>query len=51
MQTMTRSDGLALRVRADDPASTPPARIVLIHGITNREEIFDDLAAWMNARA
>jgi alpha-beta hydrolase superfamily lysophospholipase len=33
MQTMTTSDGLVLRVRADDPASAPLARIVLIHGI------------------
>jgi alpha-beta hydrolase superfamily lysophospholipase len=33
MTTMTTADGLELRVRADDPASPPRARIVLIHGI------------------
>jgi alpha-beta hydrolase superfamily lysophospholipase len=33
MTTMTTKDGLELRVRADDPASAPRARIVLVHGI------------------
>ena len=33
MATMTTADGLELRVRADDPASAPRARVVLIHGI------------------
>jgi alpha-beta hydrolase superfamily lysophospholipase len=33
MQTMTTGDGLELRVRADEPASAPRARVVLIHGI------------------
>ena len=33
METMRTRDGLELRTRADDPGSTPPARIVLIHGI------------------
>jgi alpha-beta hydrolase superfamily lysophospholipase len=33
MPTMTTADGLELRVRADDPASAPRARVVLIHGI------------------
>jgi alpha-beta hydrolase superfamily lysophospholipase len=33
MTTMTTKDGLDLRVRADDPASAPRARIVLVHGI------------------
>ena len=33
MTTMTTADGLELRVRADDPASGPPARVVLVHGI------------------
>jgi alpha-beta hydrolase superfamily lysophospholipase len=33
METMTTSDGIQLRVRSDDPASAPRARIVLIHGI------------------
>jgi alpha-beta hydrolase superfamily lysophospholipase len=33
MTTMTTADGLVLRTRADDPASAPRARIVLIHGI------------------
>ena len=33
MPAMTTADGLELRVRADDPASAPRARVVLIHGI------------------
>ena len=33
MTTMTTKDGLDLRVRADDPASAPRARVVLVHGI------------------
>jgi alpha-beta hydrolase superfamily lysophospholipase len=33
MTTMTTIDGIALRVRADEPASAPCARIVLVHGI------------------
>ena len=33
MTTMTTKDGLELRVRRDDPASTPRARVVLVHGI------------------
>jgi alpha-beta hydrolase superfamily lysophospholipase len=33
MTTMTTADGLELRVRADEPASAPRARIVLVHGI------------------
>lgn len=33
MPTMTTADGLELRARADDPASAPRARVVLIHGI------------------
>ena len=33
MTTMTTADGLELRVRANDPASVPRARVVLIHGI------------------
>ena len=33
MTTMTTGDGLELRVRANDPASAPRARVVLIHGI------------------
>ena len=33
MTTITTADGLELRVRADDPASAPRARVVLIHGI------------------
>jgi alpha-beta hydrolase superfamily lysophospholipase len=33
MAAMTAHDGIELRVRADEPASAPRARIVLIHGI------------------
>jgi alpha-beta hydrolase superfamily lysophospholipase len=33
MTTMTTKDGLELRIRADDPASAPRGRIVLVHGI------------------
>jgi alpha-beta hydrolase superfamily lysophospholipase len=33
MATLTTKDGLELRVRRDDPASAPRARIVLVHGI------------------
>jgi alpha-beta hydrolase superfamily lysophospholipase len=33
MAAMTTADGLELRARADDPASAPRARVVLIHGI------------------
>jgi alpha-beta hydrolase superfamily lysophospholipase len=33
MTTMLTKDGLELRVRADEPASAPRARIVLVHGI------------------
>ena len=33
MTTMTTKDGIELRVRTDDPASAPRARVVLVHGI------------------
>jgi len=33
MNTLTTTDGITLRVRSDEPAATPRARIVLVHGI------------------
>jgi alpha-beta hydrolase superfamily lysophospholipase len=33
MTTMTTTDGIALRVRTDEPVSAPRARVVVIHGI------------------
>src|SRR5512137_2534877 len=33
MTALTTFDGLTLRTRADEPASAPRARIILVHGI------------------